>query len=253
MMLPWSLLLLAAAVAVETARWPYERTSGRFLCHADFALQEVQPLLAELGDLQRDVQTTWELRGTGEPVHLFLFHDRATYQQYLQRHFPSAPDRRALFIKGRGPGMVFAFRGDDFETDVRHECAHALLQSAAPGLPLWLDEGLAEYLEVPRGDRQRKNPHHEYVTAFARLGRIPRLEELEELAELNDFGRSEYRDAWAWTHFCLHGPAAAGDELKKYLHDHATGLEPGKFSTRLRRRVPQLETAVLRHFLSASE
>jgi hypothetical protein len=44
--------------------------------------------------------------------------------------------------------MVFAYRGEDFETDLRHECTHALLNAALPVVPLWLDEGLAEYFEV---------------------------------------------------------------------------------------------------------
>src|SRR5262245_62995949 len=86
-------------------RWPDERQAGPFLCHADFRLDEQQPLLAELADLQKDLTKVLGATQSRETVHLFLFQAKPTYQAYMQQYFPKVPYRRALFIKARGPGI----------------------------------------------------------------------------------------------------------------------------------------------------
>jgi hypothetical protein len=144
--------------------------------------------------------------------------------------------------------MVFAFQGNDFEIDVRHECTHALLHAWLPDVPLWLDEGLAEYFEVPRGKRAEHNPHWAVVAALVKSGQQPRLDELESLENLDDMGRDEYRDAWAWVHFMLHGPREASEELLRYLDELHAGSQPGRLGERLRRRFPDLNRRLTQHF-----
>ncbi len=241
-------LALAAAGTLAQDRWPDERTAGKFLCHADFSLAGEGELLVELGRLQQDLVTTLEAKPSSESVHLFLFDKKPTYQAYMQRHFPKVPYRRALFIKARGPGMVFAYRGDEFGQDVRHECTHALLHTWLKQVPLWLDEGLAEYFEVAHDQRAGHHPHLAAVRTMVRLGDLPRLEELESLGEIDDMGRDEYRDAWAWVHFCVHGPLEANAELLRYLADLESGGDAGKLSDRLRRTLPDLNRRMSEHF-----
>jgi hypothetical protein len=246
-----SLLLVAAlgndAARAET-RWPDERQAGPLLVHADFSLEPQEPLLAELALLQQDLATELGAKQSRENVHLFLFHTKETYQAYLKQYFPRVPYRRALFIKARGPGMVFAFQGDEFAIDVRHESTHALLHTWLPGVPLWLDEGLAEYFEAPRDERAAGNPHLATVRAMIRYGQFPRLEELEKVQGIEEMGRDEYRDAWAWVHFMLHGPREAREELHRYLGDLSAGGDIGPLSERLRRRLPDLNRQVIEHF-----
>ena len=240
--------VLLPADALAQPRWPDERQAGPFSCHADFSLATQEPLLEELADLQQDLTKMLGAAQPRETVHLFLFQARPTYQAYLEQYFPKVPYRRALYIKARGPGMVFAWRGDDFEVDVRHECTHALLHTWLKSVPLWLDEGLAEYFEVPHDQRAGHHPHLASVRALVRSGELPRLEALEELDEISQMGRDEYRDAWAWVHFALHGPAAAREEFEQHLADLAAGTDPGPLSTRLRRRLPDLNRRVVEHF-----
>jgi hypothetical protein len=166
----------------------------------------------------------------------------------MQRHFPKVPYRRALFIKARGPGMVFAYRGDEFGQDVRHECTHALLHTWLKSVPLWLDEGLAEYFEVPHDQRAGHHPHLAAVRTMVRLGELPRLEALEDLDEIDEMGRDEYREAWAWVHFLVYGPPEANAELLRYLVDLESGIEAGRLSERLRRKLPDLNRRVSEHF-----
>lgn len=239
---------LGAPSTAADNRWPDERQAGQFFCHADFDLSPHRALLDEMSQLEQDLTALLGAPQASERIHFFLFQEKETYQAYLKQYFPRVPYRRALFIKGRGPGMVFAFQGSDFEIDVRHECTHALLHSWLPVLPLWLDEGLAEYFEVRRSQRARQHPHHALIQAALKIGQPPRLEELESLRAVEDMGRDEYRDAWAWVHFLLNGPEEGRDELLRYLKDSQAGADPGPLSHRLRRRIPDLNRRLAEHF-----
>src|SRR4029450_2393807 len=147
---------------------------------------EKRPLLDGVSRLQTELGVALGAPTSREPVHLFLFQAKTTYQTYLEQYFPRVPNRRALFIKTpRGPGMVFACQGTDFEIDVRHESTHALLHAWLPSVPLWLDEGPAEYFEVAPEKRANDNPHLATVKALIDGGQLPRLEELEAIEELD--------------------------------------------------------------------
>ena len=247
----WALLALLGSVApapLPAAQWPDVYQVGQFLYHADFPLAEYHHLLQSIPQMQQQMVDLLGIQASHEPIYVFLFARRGTYQAYLQRYFPDAPSRKALFIKSRGPGMVFVYRGEDFEIDLRHECAHAILNSALPMVPLWLDEGLAEYFEVPPDQRRHGNPHLRAVRWAARIGQVPRIEDLEQRADLGQMGRSQYRNAWAWVHFMLHGPPEAGEELRRYLQDIQALTPPGQLSRRLRARIPDLERHFAEHF-----
>lgn len=198
--------------------------------------------------LQQDLTRELRVPAAGEPVHLFLFEKKGTYEDYLKLHFPGVPYRRALFIKDRGPGMVFAYLSSDFETDVRHESTHALLHASLPVVPLWLDEGLAEYFEVPASERAHNNRNLSMVTWAARFGQTPDLAALERIGSLSDMGSTQYRHAWAWVHFMLHGPAEAHDELVSYLAAIHSFAPPGVLSERLQERIPDLNERFREHF-----
>ena len=234
--------------APAAGRWPDERAVGPFVCHADFSLAEYADLLGQMASLQEDLKRTLDIQPPREPIHLFLFDRKGTYQKYIQAYFPNVPFRRALYIKQRGPGMVFAYQSGDFVTDVRHESTHALLHAAMPMVPLWLDEGLAEYFEVPLEMRAYEHPHLAKVRWAARFGQIPKLEHLDSIQTLDRMGKNEYRDAWAWVHFMLHGSPQAHRELRRYLEDIQAHAPPGSLVDRLRRVLPQLDREFADHF-----
>jgi hypothetical protein len=232
----------------DTAAWPDERTAGVFRCHADFSLQPQASLLGELGRLQDDLAKAIDMPAPREDIHLFLFSKKATYQAYLDQYFPKVPARKALFIKGRGPGMVFAYKSGELDIDVRHESTHALLHTFAKDIPLWLDEGLAEYFETPAADRGAKSPYVAGVRWNVRLGYIPSLDKLERMTDISEMDRNNYRDAWAWTHFLLHGGDDTRAVLRGYLHQLAAGEDPDQLSDHLRRRLGDPSARFTAHF-----
>jgi hypothetical protein len=221
---------------------------GPFFVFSDFRLEGATDLLRELGELQRELVRQLGVPPTREAIQLYWFAEASTYNAYLARHFPDVPARRALFIKQDGPGMMLAHLQPAFAVDVRHECTHALLHAVLPLVPLWLDEGLAEYFEVSRGERAAGHPHLDAVRGRLRFGRIASVEDLEALREVGDMRLRDYQDAWGWVHFMLHGPPAAGTALRGYLADLGAQRPPGLLSRRLQQQVPDAETQLRRHF-----
>lgn len=241
---------ILAADPQPVARWPAERRAGPFHFHADFPLEPDAKLLDSLAHLQSDVESLLKIRTGREPIHLLLFRERSVYNAYVQIYFPKVPKRPALFIKAaRGPGMVFAVRKNaNFAIDLRHEATHALLHSALPVVPLWLDEGLAEYFEEPRATRQFHHPSLLQVRWGVRLGMSKSIEKLEAVQSLRQMQGVEYRYSWAWAHFLLQGPPEVRRELIAYLHDLEAERIPGILSKRLRLRLPDLNRRFARHF-----
>jgi len=241
-----SLMMPQAALAEQ--RWPDQHVAWPFICHADFRLDSYRSLLQEMAQLEGDLNRILGVDRAREPVQMYLFDKKSTYQRYMKQYFPSVPYRRALFVKNRGPGMVFAYRNHSFDVDLRHESTHALLHASLPMVPLWLDEGLAEYFEMPPRKRAFDHPHLAKLKWNIRFGTYPTMEKLENIHQLKDLGEREYRYAWAWVHFMLHGPPQAHKQLIHFLADIQAHAPPGVLSRRLEREVPNLERRFIKHF-----
>jgi len=235
------ILVLAISSSAIAADWPDTRMSGPFVCHSDFSLQSLEPFLQELAQLPNELAWAINIPSAKEAIEVYLFHDRQTYERYLKQHYPNVPFRRAVYIKGRGLGRVFAYHSTQFEIDLRHECIHALLHATMKNIPLWLDEGLAVYFELPSENRVADNPHLNSVRWNAWLGIAPKIETLEKCNDIAKMGKTEYRNSWAWVYYMLQGPAEAHEELVLYLSDLQSQKSPILLSARLKRRIPGME------------
>ncbi|MCR4413630.1 MAG: DUF1570 domain-containing protein [Thermoguttaceae bacterium] len=251
----WAVVLALGAVTACAAgrlraaeAWPDQRVLGPFVCRADFPLAQIEGVLGDLRQLQSDLASDLKLPPANAWIEVYLFRDKATYDRYLVRHFPQVPYRRALYIKSDGRGKVLAHRGPEFEIDLRHECTHALLHAALPAVPLWLDEGLAEYYETAREQRATGGSHRSAVCWSARLGTLPRLAELEKKRELQEMGRGEYRFAWAWVHFMLHDSPELRKQLVEYLSDLRDGQAFDTLGQRIEARIPSAQERFTSHW-----
>lgn len=244
------LVWLLLSFPLRAQQWPDERQVGSLHYHANFPLSKQSAIVEETALLTQQVPTLLAIQPNGDEIRVFLFHNQSTFRGYVRQYFPDVPMRRALYIKPRGPGMVFAYANPDLDEDLRHETTHAVLHTMLPMVPLWLDEGLAEYFEVPTAQRQFGHGHWPRVQReLARTG-IPSLWELEEQVELNDMDADDYRHAWAWVHFFLHGPAPVQAEFRAYLRDLQNHIPPGRLSERLSRQVPDWSDLLVQHFQS---
>lgn len=220
----------------DLPRWSTEIIAGRFRIHCDFELTSRDALIRELNGIQEDLSTLLGQPRRMEPIHIVLFHTEREYQRYMQNYFPRLPQRRAFFLQDRGPGMLFTHWHADVATDLRHEVTHALLNHKNRSLPLWLDEGIAEYFEVAPVNRFDASKYVAEVQKLSEQGRVQSLKSLRQKNKLALFGDSEYRDSWAWVHFLMHRNAHTREILVRYLQEyHApgnTGVVFASFSPR---------------------
>ncbi|MDZ4689647.1 MAG: hypothetical protein SH850_31605 [Planctomycetaceae bacterium] len=242
-----ALVCASLPVAVSAAGWVDEQQHGIFVFRSDFPLRDATEVVADLGELQKDIEATLDIRCQSKPIEIYLFRNRWAYTSYVRKHVPDGDGRQALFVAGNDVGRVYAYRRPELDTDLRHETTHALLHNALPYVPLWLDEGLAEYFENPAVLRVDGNAHARNLALALRLGGKMNLAELEAKRKLTEMGGPEYREAWGWVHFLLHGPPEARAVLDEFLTTIPTGREPTPLSISLRRRIPDVDRRIVEH------
>jgi len=228
-------------------RWVDWRVTGPFVTRAEFGLGPHEGLLAELGTLQAELIRYLGIPPARQWIEIYLFDDKRTYADYLKRSLPGVHNRPALFVKSAGVCRVYAYRDGELAVNLRHECTHALLHAVQPMVPLWLDEGLAEYFELPPDERAFDNPYLKPLRWNARFRMVPRLEKLERLEGMEEMKGAEYRYAWAWVHFMLHGSKEAHSELVGYLAAVRAQTPPGLLSSRLTQALPSPYEQLLSH------
>lgn len=212
-----------------TKHLKYHDVCGVVVVQADFPLTEIGAILLEIEQLQRDLNLYMGVPAPREKIELCLFKDEKSYLKFLKDYFPKAPrDRRALYIKlNREPGTLLVQRTGDFEIDLRHEMTHAIVHASIPVVPIWLDEGLAKYFELPCGERSANSPYLKTVRRNVRFGAYPTLHRLERLKDIGDMGGREYRDSWSWVHFMIHDSPDTHRLLAGYLKLLATLPQDG--------------------------
>jgi hypothetical protein len=234
--------------ALASPTWIDRQTYGPFHCQATFPLSPYGSMFQELSALGRELERTLAIPPANLPINLYLCGDESTHRKFLSQLYPRVPYRRALYVQRNGRSSVYAYRQAEFAIDMRHECTHALLHSNLAMVPLWLDEGLAEYFEMPESRRASGHPHFNRLRWELILGMLRSVENLEQKTSLSDMGSVEYRFSWGWTHFMLHGPVAAHRVLVHYLADIRQGNPPGKLSHRLHQAIPNLNERMIQHF-----
>ena len=247
-----ALALLGRSAAAAEPQWAHEWVAGNLHFHTDFSPLELQVELGAIDGLRDDLAKTLGIQISDEVIHVIVFAHSQTYHAYMRNYFPDVPQRRALFIKRRGPGMVFTHANRELAIDLRHETTHAMLNAALPYVPLWLDEGLAEYFEVDPPRRAAGSGHLKIARIAALLHQVPSLARLEAIADLAGMASKEYREAWSWVHFLLHESPASRDVLVRFLQDIQSGLPPGPLSRRIGGSLPEAEDRYVRHFRNFS-
>jgi Protein of unknown function (DUF1570) len=210
------------------------RTGPYVICTND-RLESDAPVVRQLQALEGQMQETLGLKvDTGEnPVEIYILDDRRAFDHFLTFYYPELPHRRAFFLANGNQRVVYTFFGDRLEEDVRHEATHALLHIAIGDIPLWLDEGLAEYFESPT-ERKGINPEHlGRLPGDLAAGWAPDLFRLESLQSVRQMSPRDYRESWAWVHYLLNEGKPEKTALLAYLADLRTSPAARPISTRL--------------------
>ena len=179
----------------------------RALFHAEFASLRVDPaqpvlILAAKNEntMKMLLPEDWEVKGHVHPAGL--------YQQGEDKHYV------ILRLDSAGDNPFHA---------LYHEYTHALLHLNFTGLPLWLDEGLAEFYGNSRlGEKESRvgtiDESHLYILAQNKLLPIETLLNVEQGSPYyNEANQASvfYAESWALVHYLLLDPEARERGLLK--------------------------------------
>jgi Tfp pilus assembly protein PilF len=167
----------------------------------------------------------------------------------LRGYFHRAADEYALAMS--------VDEGDESASIVFHEYTHLLVQRAR-ALPIWLNEGLAEYFSsfalASRGrsaEIGRPIPRHVRLLRqrFVPLSALLAVSASSELYDEGERRSIFYAEAWALTHYLMlempdgpalisrYGAAAAGGRAPDQVFRDVFGVTPAEFEPRLREYV----------------
>ena len=224
-LLPAALLMAAVWSGCATVREPLSPLPVRhsivrepLIIHSDVPLPAQHRLFNDLKLQREDLLTRLALPGSDEPIHVFLFESSERFQGFMQTQYPHFPIRRAFFVEKDTTLEVYAHWGDRVSEDLRHEVSHGHLHAVVPNIPLWLDEGLAEFFETPREDAGLNRPHvNELAARLAAGGWRPDARRLEALRSAGEMTQADYAEAWAWAHWLLTTTPERLELLRGYL------------------------------------
>ncbi len=210
-----------------------------YLFLSDFEIDRDKPLFQELAKLRDQVYGELQLTPSRSAVQVYLFENKERYDEYMHAVYPNLPPRRAFFIQqqralgGADDLMVYTSWGERIQQDLRHELTHALLHGVIRDVPLWLDEGLAEYFELPPANRGVNASHVETLRRDFGVTFQPDLERLEKMKDVNEMKGPEYREAWLWVHWMMKSRPETKKVLLTYLQELRSKGNAGPLAPRL--------------------
>lgn len=242
-------LLLGCAAVRTVPALPEESQLARdqLIINSDFKLPKRHRLVEEVAALRGDVSRLLDIPVSDEPIHVYLFEDRAKYQEYISKHYPDLESRRAFFVETDTRLTVYAHWGDQVAEDLRHEVTHGYLHAVIPNMPLWIDEGLAEYFETPRGWDGLHIPHLRLLESVARAGWEPDMPRLEQKVQLGEMLQQDYAESWLWIHFLLSTTRERRLLLQNHLAVQRDRAQAPRLSAALLTLEPDVSARLLEH------
>ena len=146
------------------------------------------------------------------PVNILMFKDKAEYRNYLvRRNRGLAVASYGLYIPSEHQIVVYVQenRSRTFET-IKHEVSHAVVDTIVPYAPLWLNEGLAEQMEMLERDESglyfERHQENSWVVAQAReQGRLTGISQFLKLS------------SYKWRHSELSGHGSLRAQSGQFL------------------------------------
>jgi hypothetical protein len=196
------------------------------------------PAVSCLHSLETDLSSRLGYRALvgQDPVEIYVLSDRNAYAHFLKFYYPELPPRRAFFLAQGERRVIYTYLSDRLEEDLRHESAHALIRGCYGDLPLWLDEGLAEYFETRTDVVDIRDEHISKLPEDLKNGWVPDLPRLESLTDIHQMTPRDYREAWAWVHLMLEDRQVGKNLLLDYLEKNRSGQHPRALSQMLATR-----------------
>lgn len=222
--------------------------ADNLLILSNIRLKKTDPIIQDLFKLRQDVMLSLNLGEQKREVVVYIFDGEEEFRRYFGSVYPDLPHRRAYFIGSRSELAVYTYWGSKIQEDLRHEYTHGILHSALASVPLWLDEGLAEYFEVNGPENGRIHPQNAYHLKESMTQQWkPNLLRLEKISEFANLSHQDYEESWGWIHFLLHHSDKTRGILISYLDKLKSKSNITPISQRLAQTLPDYEEQFLSH------
>ena len=203
----------------------YQLRTGPFLISSNTPIPADSASVRCLQSLESDLASRldYHARPGEDPVEIYVLDDRGAFDHFLKFYYPELPPRRAFFLAHGDRRVVYTYQSPRLDEDLRHEATHALVRGCYGDLPLWLDEGLAEYFETRTDALDAQQEHLARIPSDLKNGWVPDLPRLESLREIHQMTPRDYRESWAWVHLMLSEGPLGTSPLIDYLEEGRGG------------------------------
>lgn len=212
----------------ESATW-YELRSPHFVVVSNTRAGRVTELTVELERMVEAVGSVIRQPKTNrEPTLVVLLSPTGVFNDYCSSVLRRSCEGLGGWFLTSHLGSAILANAVDYDrarTTVCHELTHKLLFQTSPSLPLWLQEGLAEFYGtfMLYGDYVRiGQPILGHLATIARYG-VPKLDRLlatspDSPEYVGEEGRGPfYAGAWLLTHYLMIGSPQRHGQLARYI------------------------------------
>ncbi|MBL8812027.1 MAG: hypothetical protein JNM43_17815 [Planctomycetaceae bacterium] len=220
--------LAGNADAQQPGPWKVAERHGDAELYSEVAV-DTRRIWAEMDQLTEELDKTVSVQPNGKPIQIVIYASQQSYLRKLATQIPQARNRKAIYYRNGDVSQVYVWNSRSLITDLRHEMTHVILHQHLPFLPLWIDEGLAEFFEETPAERT-SSARISAVKWKARMGANPSLGDLESLPAAEEMDADAYRNSWAWCSFLLNESDESQKLLKDYLEQIHRGEAPGALS-----------------------
>ncbi|HEX7898664.1 MAG TPA: hypothetical protein VF950_12945 [Planctomycetota bacterium] len=130
-----------------------ERIENVFFVATNDSAASFKACQGTISRMYRYLRRDYFARSPEKPIRVYLFKDKASYEDYCKRTYEKPPSTPFGFYMARERKMVMNISTGT--GTLAHELVHPLLAEDFPGVPSWFNEGFASLYEQSgsRGDR----------------------------------------------------------------------------------------------------
>lgn len=223
-------MLAAAIPAVEpppdSDGWTRLGT-GQFEIFTDAGEQEAHELARTVDQMMTAIGHTTDFRlESPRPVRVFAFRTSESFRPFRDALVGPGTDKTGVFATTNFTNYILLDGSmKRFRQMMQHELTHLFIRNSFDTVPLWVNEGLAEFYETLGVQGERLvigSPDPPTVQLLRRERFIPIRDILELTGSAEEFRSGHrasmiYAQSWAMIHYLLVARTDGQDQLRHYL------------------------------------
>ena len=228
-------VLLAAAPA-EATEWTRVETPN-FIVYGETGERRVREVAEEFERFREALARVIPGAGTpaAVPTVVVVFESRRSFEPYIPR-YNGKPIKLGGYFFANNDMNIVALADGDRDSSLRtifHEYVHVVTDNVSRGMPIWLNEGLAEYYSTFQVDESGRRalvgrliPSHLQLLNDRRHMSIAELLAVEASSASYNEGERQtlfYAQSWALVHMLVSGAPNRASLLAKYSRLVADG------------------------------